>query len=211
MIFTSWRNFVPLVRQSTAKCPVSGIAAQVREAAREFCARARIWTDKSLAADVLAGESAYGLRPPDQADVRGLLSVRFGGQRLTPLAPAQWRNLPDQTATAPTHFIFNEPNVVRLYPTPLADVAGALLVEVVLMPAVRSSGGPEFLLSKHGTTIAFGAISRLMLMPDRPWSDAGGGAFYAKKFDDGMAGATINVEQGGADAPGSEQYRPYFD
>ncbi|KAF0234336.1 MAG: hypothetical protein FD177_892 [Desulfovibrionaceae bacterium] len=211
MIFTSWRNFVPLVRQSTAKCPVSGMAAQVREAAREFCARARIWTDKSLVSDVLAGEGAYGLRPPDQADIRCVLSVRFQGARLTPLTPDQWRSLAEQTACAPTHFIFTEPNVVRLYPTPQEDVPGALLVEVVLIPAVNSAQGPEFLLSKHGTTIAHGAISKLMLMPDRPWSDPGGGAFYEKKFEDGVAGATINVEQGGAGAPASSQYRPFFD
>lgn len=209
MIFTPWRSFVPLVR--LGKCPISGIVAQVREAAREFCARARIWTDISQDADVLAGESAYGLRPQDQADIRSVLVVRFQGNRLRPLNPDQWRSLPDQRASAPQCFIFNEPNVLRLHPTPTVDVVGALLVEVVLMPSVSSAQGPEFLLAKYGNTIAQGAKSRLMLMPDRPWTDAGGGAFFAKEFGDGVAGATINVEQGGADAPASSLYRPSFD
>lgn len=211
MILTPWRNFVPLVRQATAKCPVSGMVAQVREAAREFCARTRIWTDKSFVSDILAGEGAYGLRAPDQADIRCVLTVRFKGAPLAPLTPDQWRDLPEQTGLTPSHFIFTEPNAVRLFPIPLEDVPGALVVEAVLVPAVRSVSGPEFLLSKHGTTIAHGAMSRLMLMPERPWSDPKMGVFYEKKFEDGMAGATISVGQGGAGAAADSQYRPYFE
>lgn len=209
MNFVPWRKFVPLVRLSTAQCPVSGIVAQLRHAAREFCSYTRVWTSGSLKADILAGEPAYGLRPADQTDIVTVLEVRFNGTRLTPLTPDKWRALPEQRDSQPQGFIYVDPGVVRLWPTPSQDVAAALAVEVVLQPAVDSQQAPDFLFTKYGTVIGLGAQSRLMLMPDRPWTDVGGGAVFSKQFDDGVAGARINVEQGGSGAPSVAEWIPY--
>lgn len=210
MIFTSWRSFVPLVRLSTAKCPIPVIIGKLREAARLFCARTRVWTQISQATDLLAGNAVYGLSAPAQADICDVLSVRCKGNRLTPLTPEQWRALPEQSASQATHFIVTEPAMVHLWPTPEADVAAALVVEVVMRPSVGSAEGPEFLLAKHGNIIAKGAQAELLLIPDRPWTDLNGASVAMKQFEDGMAGARISVDQGLAGVKPRVKYRPFI-
>lgn len=210
MIGVSWRDFVPLVRLSTAKCPVSAIVAQLRDAAREFCAATRVWTLVSESGPLLAGEAVYGLRPPGQADVSAVLTARACGAALIPLTPDQWRTLEPAEHKTPTHFTVTEPGLVHLYPTPTEDLPAALVVTVALQPAVASAQAPQFLLTKHGQIIAKGAQARLLFMPDRPWTDPKTGALLASEFNDGMAGARINVDRGGADAPSRVTYRPFF-
>jgi hypothetical protein len=210
MIGVGWRDFVPLVRLSTAKCPISAIVAQLRDAAREFCAATRCWAHVSEACGLLAGEGVYGLRPPGQADVSAVLTVRACGATLLPLTPDQWRTLEPATHRHPTHFTVTEPGLVHLYPTPNEDVPAALVVTAALQPSVSSAQGPQFLLTKYGQTIAKGAQARLLFMPDRPWSDPQTGALLAREFADGMAGARINIDRGGADAPSRVKYRPFF-
>jgi len=209
MIGIDWREFVPLVRLSTAACPVSAIIAQLRDAAREFCTDSRAWTNVSEPTDILEGAAIYGVHPPVHTDVCAVLSVRVCGRRIAPLSPEQWRRLGAQAAKDPTHFTVTEPSLVRLYPEPSEALLAALVVEVALLPSARSALCPQFLLTKHGTTIAKGAQARLMLMPDRPWTDANTGAFLRTEFKDAVAAAKIEVERGGADAPSRVKYRPF--
>lgn len=209
MIGIDWREFVPLVRLSTAACPVSAIIAQLRDAAREFCADSRTWTHVSEATDILEGAAVYGVHPPTHTDVCAVLSVRVCGRRLTPLTPEQWRGLGSQAAKDPTHFTVTEPSLVRLYPEPSEALPSALVVEVALLPSALSSLCPQFLLTKHGATIAKGAQARLMLMPDRPWTDTNTGAFLRTEFKDVVAAAKIEVDRGGADAPSRVKYRRF--
>lgn len=200
MIAVDWRSFVPLVQLATARCPIPVIVDKIREAAREFCRRSRVWTLRSLAADLLAGEGVYGLRPPDQTAICGVLWVRVNGRTLTCLTPEQWQARPEASAREPEVYRVTEPAMVHVLPVPDADVPGALTVEAVLCPSVGSQRGPEFLLTSYGQAIAAGAQARLMLIPDRPWTDVAGSVVFDAKFEDGIAGARIKVNQGGGNA-----------
>lgn len=209
MIAADWREFLGLVRISTAQCPVSAILAKVREAAREFCAGTRIWTAATEAAAIIAGQPAYGLRPPDEADICAVLAVRVLGQRLAPRTPDQWRALPPAAARQPVQFIVREPSIVHLYPPPAEDVPAAFQAEVALQPSVRSARGPQFLLTRYGAVIAKGAQAELLIIPDRPWTDPANGAALRQEFKEDIAAAKIGVEGGGADAPSQVKYIPF--
>ncbi len=210
MLAVDWRKFLPLVRMSAAQCPVSAMLAKLREAAREFCSRARVWVIVSEATDILAGESVYGLRGPTGADVCGVLSVRHKGRKLKAMTPEQWSALPEAADANPTCFTVTEPGLVHLYPRPTENQPGVLFIEAVVQPSLSSAQAPEFLLSKHGAVIAQGALARLMLIPDRPWTDPNLAAVCERKFEDGIAGARIVVDQGGAGAQTTVKYRPFF-
>jgi hypothetical protein len=209
-VAVDWRDFAPLVRISTSKCPVPVIISKVREAAREFCTKTRIWTQFSETADILAGQAVYGLRPPAEADLCAVLDVRVSGNRLRPLTPAQWRSLPSEKAREPYYFIVTEPSMVHLHPEPNVDIPGAFVAEVALQPSLTSSRGPQFLLARYGSVIARGAQAEILLMPERPWTDAANGAALRNEFRDEMAAAQIGVDRGGADAPLQVKYIPFF-
>lgn len=210
MTAADWREFVPLVRISTAACPVSAIVAQLRDAAREFCSGSRIWTHESEPADIVAGEDAYGLHAPSHAEVCAVLSVRAKGRRLAPLGADQWRALERRAAPEPSHFIIMGSGLLRLHPAPEADIPAALIVDAALQPSAASARCPQFLFTRHGAAIAQGAQARLMLIPDRPWSDAKTGVFLREEFKAAVAAAAIDVERGGADAPSRVRYRPFI-
>jgi len=210
MISTDWRSFVPLVRMSTVKCPISAMIAKIRDAAREFCARSRVWVIVSDTADLYAGEEVYGLRPPSGVDFCDVLTVRHKGRRIEVRTPEQWRALGYASADTPQYFTVTEPGLVRLYPVPNEDQAGVLLVEVVAQPSVKSTQAPAFLLNRYGSIIAQGALARLLLIPDRPWTDMNSAVVSQRLFEDGIAGARITMEQGGGGASTTVRYRPFF-
>ncbi|MGE4469339.1 MAG: hypothetical protein AB7D47_04315 [Desulfovibrio sp.] len=209
MMRVDWRSFVPLVQLSTARCPIPVIVDRVRESAREFCQRTRLWTHCSLAADLYAGEAVYGLRPPAETDIGAVLRVSARGRELVPLTPEAWRGRELARADCPECFIVTEPGMVHLWPEPAQDVPEALVVEVALLPAIASRCCPEFLLSRYGRVVAWGAQAQLMLIPDRAWTDPGGAALFERKYEDGIAGARIMVARGGAGARARVHPRPF--
>lgn len=209
MIPVNWRSFVPLVQLSTARCPIPVIVDRVREAAREFCQRTRVWSLVSDPVDLLRGEGVYALRPPSQTDIAAVQRVTARGRELKPLTPDQWRERTVAVAEWPECFIVTEPALVHLSPVPDRDIPAALVAEAALLPSVSSRECPEFLLSKYGRVIAWGAQAQLMLIPDRAWTDPGGAAIFERKFEDGIAGARIVVSHGGAGARSAVRYRPF--
>jgi len=195
----SWRDFIPQVQHAVAGCPMSSMVNAVREAAIEFCAESKVWTMDSMPTTILAGESSYSLDPPDNADLASVERVRLLGADLRPNSTFEWDEKRDESG-APRDYMVTEPLVVHLWPTPDATNPSAMKVKVALQPSSTSSQGPAFLLARYKEGIVAGALSKLMLIPDKTWTNPQLAAVNDAKFRNKINDTKIAVNKGGTTA-----------
>lgn len=143
--------------------------------------------------------------------------VRFvlgpGNRELTPLSsPGQLQDvLPNwqgDSSNEPTHYsAWSTPESLTVYPTPAQIAAGASLrVHGTWKPSLTATSFPDSLGRSYYQTIVEGAKSKLMLMPDKKWSNPQLAAISDKKFRDGMVDAKNEALHG--KVAGSISVRP---
>lgn len=162
--------FLPKVHQFAPGVADPTAYEWLREAAIEFCARTRSW--RSFDEYTVVGREAEEVRAPDGAVIHEIELVRFNGVDLKPAAPSDldletpgWR-----TGTAvgrPRFYTQMEPNTLALAPLG----AGSVTAWLVLKPAPDALEVPDFLADQHRQVIADGALSRILLLPNQPYSN----------------------------------------
>ncbi|WP_419783585.1 hypothetical protein [Maridesulfovibrio sp.] len=190
-----WRAFLPLVGNSLPRCPVPQIITELRSAAIRFCKDSRVWRHTSDLMDVYKGECRYVFEPPPKTTVVSTLEVYFRGEILIPLDDRVVRDEPG----VPDSFKVEEPGVVRLVPCPREDEEAVLQTVNILAPYVTADVCPKFLLDFHGETIASGAKAKLMMVPDKPWSDPARARLEQAEFNAGKAEIRIREMRGGTE------------
>lgn len=155
------------------------VERELKLVAREFFRYARVHQKKLPAIDVVSGQDVYTLTTGDpEVDIAAIDSVFFNKVRLPAISReglddeygVDWRELHG----APYMYVPETPSAIRLFPTPMDDSPGALVVTVFLMPSLSSSTGIDSLYATHFfDAIVSGVLARLYRMPSKPWSDLG--------------------------------------
>lgn len=176
----------------------------IKRAVIEFCAGSWIWKHLPDPIDVTAGGAAYDLEPLSGSDVAMVMSVALDGYPLGPKSTDWldantngWRT----TTSTPKHFTQVDTEQLILAPVPAATQAGGLTVTLALQPSQNSTGFPKWIANQHLYALADGAISRLMLMPGKPWTDLANGQDHRQRFDAAMANARAIAVGGLGRAP----------
>lgn len=171
----------------------------IRRAAIEFCARSRIWVNFPALIPVVAYTPSYILAAPAGASVSAVLSAALDGEPLDPAAIAwlnsnvpTWRTTPSE----PLYFTQIDTETVILAPVPVANSATGLVLTVALQPTEASSDIPAWIVNQYGRHIADGAISILMLMAGKPWTDLANGANRRAIFEDQIGKARNDADTG---------------
>lgn len=190
MIFT--REFMSYVLPFAPGASLIAAEFQTRLAAREFCERTKCWRLRLPAVDVTSNEFALAI--PDYAEIHKIERARWGRQY--DLEPIQFTDLPpgweDATEAPPTVLTQSDWNQIILYPFQ----PGSLDIEVFLKPKAghdftRSSAlmqdyfnqVPDFLLEQFAEPIGAGAAARLLMLPNRPYSDMNAAAVQVARFN----------------------------
>lgn len=71
--------------------------------------------------------------------------------------------------------------------------AGDLKVGVVLKTLPTYQAGPTAIIDRYSDVLASGVKARLMLMPDKPWSNPQLGGYYQDLYDRGLLEANADV------------------
>lgn len=176
----------------------------IRRAVTEFCADSWIWQYLPDPLDVTANEAAVDLEPPGGADITAVLHVALDGTPLDKRA-AHWldANLPrwrTDTAT-PRHYTQIDTDQIILAPVPASSGSGVLTMTLALQPSHTATGFPRWIFKLHEAALVDGAVSRLMLMADKPWSNAANGADRRARFHDAKANARAAVVMALGGAP----------
>lgn len=132
----------------------------IREAAREFCSKADIWTERDTV--TIVDPEGECLCTVSDAEILKIKSAKLDGIELTPQS-ADWLddNVTDwDTAIGQARYITQiKPGAVLVAPR----ATGKLTMRVVLRPSIRALQLPDFLVDTYATEIGKGAAGRVLM------------------------------------------------
>lgn len=196
-------------------CPDSLALQAVVDAAVELFDETDIWVLLGDPQRLVNNEPNYEPDSVTGARIGKIRSVWCGRRELVFKDSRQLTDvLPDwQTARSSEPTYYNSPDNVsiRVYPTPLAVTGSTISIEASYVPRDDMSGStdptiPDDLGMRLRDTILAGARSRLMITPERKWSNERLAAFYAAKFENDKAETRIMAIK--ARQPGTMSVRP---
>lgn len=164
----------------------------------EFCVQTHAWSEILDPVDVEAGVNQYDIDVEQGARVATVKDVWASTYRLEPVTMDRLvAVLPDwQTISTSTPLFYTAPtdnSYINVYPTPLAAIPGALVIRVAYAPTLAATSLPDSVVNQYLEPLLSGAKHRLMVMPERQWSNQALAAFHKTQFDDGVQRAKIDV------------------
>lgn len=169
--------------------------AAIRRSVIEFFANSWLWKHLPDPVDLVAGEPVYDLEPPQGGSVVAVMSVSANGQPIDNKT-TEWldRNVPLWRTDRRTTLYFTQvqSDQVILAPVPEINVVGGLTMTLAIAPSATSKAFPAWVVNNvnYLETIVDGALYRLMLMPNKPWTDLKNGADRRMQFNNGVASAS---------------------
>jgi hypothetical protein len=164
----------------------------IKRAVIDLCAGSWIWQYLMDPIDLTAGESFYDLEPPTGADISVVVGVEANGLPLRNKS-VDWLNTEQPgwrtDRETPKWFAQLNPDQIILAKVPDVTVVNGLNITLALEPSQSSTNFPRWIGNSYLYTIVDGALSALMLMPDKPWTDLTNGAARRAGFDTAIANA----------------------
>lgn len=155
----------------------------LRNAAIELCTKSWIYIQASDPQNTVIGQAEYDLDTFNLYKPIGIVSASFNDAALTPIgitslnrSNLRWQ---DDTGT-PTNYFSHDYTTLRLYRIP--DLVGTLNVTIALTPAKNATGIENFIYDLYSEQLAAGAKARLMLIPNKPFSEPNTSREYRAQF-----------------------------
>lgn len=168
-------------------CAIPTAYFAIRQAATEFCERARMWRYEDEF-DVSASDSE-SISTPYGSVLLDIERVSFDGRPLEPVTVKWlddhkngWRD--GQIVGRPEYLTQLELNTIRLVP----GCAGAVKVSLWLKPSQDAQDLPDFLADQYREVIAHGALGRILMMPNQPYTNGDLGAGFLASFENKLSG-----------------------
>lgn len=170
----SLMEFLPRVMPFVPGCAEPTAEQYVREAAIEFCRRTKAWREADEF-DITPTTLELVCVPP-YADLHEIEDMRFDGRPLKAVSwPTVWR---DHGAGPPRTFSQVGLNGIRIDP----PGTGKLQVSMFLKPSDKADYLPDILLHHFAQVIADGALARILMLPDKPYTNPQSAAAFGAAF-----------------------------
>ena len=163
----------PYVRSEAQGVPDYILERSVREATIDFCVATDVYRPEPEKVNVSAGISEYELSIPAGTELNHIIDILRDKDRLTPVSYARLLEITgDETSRGlPTKYSQRDNTV--FYLAPLPATAETLSVLYSLKPSASSSSIPDTVGKEYRETLVHGALYRLQMMPNQPWSNMG--------------------------------------
>lgn len=177
---TALTDLYPAVEVELPGCPEPLILAKIREAIIEFCNETLRWNEDLDPINVKTGVSTYDLDGQEaNADIIIPVYVELNDQELLPGKDYYMTSLTELT----------------LVVEPEEDSSQGLEVTVALRLKPTAATVCSDLYCDYWMPWAAGVKSKLMLMPEKKWTNLQMGARYYQEYWDGIAKAKIAVNR----------------
>lgn len=195
-------EFLPNIRMYAPGVADPTAYFAIRQAAIEFCERTRMWRyDDEFE---IAADDNEGLFAPSNAVIHEIEEVWFEGVKLRRVTPAKlddlipgWRSDDTKPTGTPSYVTQTAPNEIILVPFG----TGTVKLTLFLKPAQDADEVPDFLADQYRETIAFGALSRILLIPNQSFTNAEMGAAFGQAFQSRIDGKSTKGSAGQQRAP----------
>jgi hypothetical protein len=204
----TFRNYV---KPEISQCPNVVLDRYVLEALIEFCTQSRILRVNADDVSVLADTSEYSLTfnslPYSPVSLRRAYlgdgssddtRIQITTERELNRSGQNWEV---QTVTGDiTHVFLKQTGKVRVYPVPTANMTDSLrLLDVAVCPTRSATEVDDILYNDHIEAIRDGALSKLLLLKNRPWTDIDAAKRHRWDFQSAIGQAKGLANQGKSD------------
>ena len=203
----TWDDFVSFVAHSCVGCPPMTIRAHVQAAVDEFLTSTNIWTQELEPISLMDGLDRYPLPTELYTRVLGVESVKYNG---LPLAPMTTRDMlqrfpwadPDGTNQVQAYRVEldDTEQMLVVWPTPSTTELQSVVVRASIVPTSDATYVPDWLYQDWRTVIGSGALSQILLIPNKDWTNPQMAAVHEGKFRAGKSRAkarSIGMQSGG--------------
>jgi hypothetical protein len=194
-----WTDFLPETIRLCPSAPRVVALTQIKEACIDFFQRSRCWRIDLAPALVPVSTTTFAPVPPLATEVVDIMSAQWDGKAITVKPRAElddefggWRSL--LPADRPLMLTLTDERTVRLIP--MNTAAGTLDIYAAIKPARDATGVSEAQFSEHKETIAMGAAYRLLMMPEKAWTNFDLAAERLSSFRDGIRKARNLAKRG---------------
>lgn len=194
-----YRRILPYV----PGCPEPTVDLAIIEAATEFAERTQIVFSVEVPISLVNGKSTYYVAPDFEVEVDLITNVFCAGRELSLVTPTSLHDqLPGwetSESSEPTHYsTFGAVGSITVYPKP-ANVNGRKLrVFASWVPSFDVTEIPDDLSRGYARDIVEGAKARLMMIPDRKWTNLQLAGIAQGRFDAAVSDGRIKAIHGKA-------------
>lgn len=174
-------DFLPEINPKAPGVPAPAAYKAILQACDELCTRTLKWKYSDTVPVIDLDDIEFF--PPDQTVLVDFESILWNDEPLTPKTTAWmdqcmcgWRR--GAIVGAPRYFSQITPNSFRVAPIE----NGLLTVNAFLKPSMDADQVADFLYVDHHELVAWGALGRLLVTPDQPFTDPATGAMYLARF-----------------------------
>lgn len=188
----TYETLLPEILPMVPGCPDTLIETNIRSAVVELCERASVYQVELDPLTTVSGIFEYDLETPQDTSVRKILWVTHKGKDLEPLTTTlleqrlpKWR----EESGVPEYFVQKSSDLFLLAPIPADTLVGSTIVRAILRPTHTSTACDNDVMNDYRDTIINGALTRLLRVPNKDWSDLQGASIYGQLFNQGVEDA----------------------
>ena len=198
---TAISDIVKHVSPHVQACPAPLIEQAIVNASIRFCEASLYWRHSVSPITTVEGRSDYVLDIPDDSTVVSVMNPAYHNGNKVEHVNTDWLNenvdnWETQEGETPKYFYTIKPGVVTIVPKPSVTTPRALKVSVVLKPLPTATTIPDHVYNDCYKIIAHGAISELLSIPDKPWSNLNTSSYFETLFMEGVSSARIKASSG---------------
>lgn len=190
-------------------CPEPLAQQALVDAAIHFCDATQAVVVNLDPVAAKAGQAQYELDVPSQSRLSQVHRVWFDDRQLGAV-PLSEVNVIESVTGTPTYFYCTDVDEVltlNLYPTP--EKSGTINLRVGLKPARTATSLHASLLERWSDYIVDGALSRLMAMPEQPFTNETRALMLESKLRHGLYVARVDAMRQRAVASLTAKARPF--
>lgn len=183
---TDIEDFLTKVLPFAPGCPEPTAIEHIRNAAIEFCEETRLWRSEDT---FEVGDDPNVVCTPQGAVIHDIERCDFNGKRLDPASISwldehhpDWRSDEFKLQGPPRYFTQVCPDTVRVVPFQ----QGRLKVWLRLKPAEDAEQVPDFIATQHRSTIGWGALAGILMLPNQTFTDPNRATYFQAKFDQSL-------------------------
>jgi hypothetical protein len=212
--------WLPFVLPYAYACSDPMAEQAILSACIDFCSKSMIVQNVNAEGSVV-GLPDYDVEEPAQQQLAKVLAVFYRNRRLVARSAEMVQSAvalrgeaigADEIPTgSPAEWFVRDLTqpVVSIFPAPDEAVAGAVTIKAALVPTRTATTVADILFTDYCEDIAAGAIGRLMLMPNQPFSSPAAATPYLARFAAAITSAANTARTGQAAASSRVKPRPF--
>lgn len=202
-------DFSVFVRSEVQGAPAFLVERSVRDSAIEFCRRTGVYIPEPETISIIPGINEYELTVPTGTEMNYITDVFANKVKLQPVSYNELlERLGDETETGSPRYYSQRDNS-SFFVAPIPDKADNFRVLYTLKPSSSASSIPDSVGKEHRETITQGAIYRLQMMPNQPFTNPGAASSNKQLFDREVGRTIRQVKYGFSGGSLKVRYREF--